>query len=49
MNRPVVGITIGDPAGIGPEIVVRAVASDVVRQSVRAVVIGDAWVLRRAI
>lgn len=39
---------MGDPAGIGPEIVVRAVASDVVRQSVRALVIGDAWVLQRA-
>ena len=48
MNRPAVGITIGDPAGIGPEIVVRAVAGDVVRQSVRAVVIGDAWVVQRA-
>ncbi len=48
MPSPVVGITIGDPAGIGPEIVVRAVADPVVAQSVRPVVIGDAWVLDRA-
>ncbi len=48
MTVPSVGITIGDPAGIGPEIVVRALAEEVVRTSVRAVVIGDAWVLERA-
>ncbi len=48
MTTPRVGITIGDPAGIGPEIVVRALAEEAVRASVRAVVIGDAWVLERA-
>jgi 4-hydroxythreonine-4-phosphate dehydrogenase len=48
MSPPTIGITIGDPAGIGPEIVVRAVADPAVRQSVRSVVIGDAWVLGRA-
>lgn len=48
MPAPLIGITIGDPAGIGPEIVVRALAEDAVRQSVRARVIGDAWVLERA-
>lgn len=48
VQRPVVGITIGDPAGIGPEIVVRALATDAVRASVQPVVIGDAWVLQRA-
>lgn len=48
MRRPAIGITIGDPAGIGPEIVVRAVADDAVRASADLVVIGDGWVLRRA-
>ncbi len=48
MKRPAIGVTIGDPAGIGPEIVVRAVAEDAVRASADVVVIGDAWVLRRA-
>lgn len=48
VQRPVVGITIGDPAGIGPEIVIRALATDAVRASVQPVVIGDAWVLQRA-
>lgn len=26
VNPPVIGVTIGDPAGIGPEIVLKAVA-----------------------
>src|SRR3972149_1995355 len=46
--RPTVGVTIGDPAGIGPEVVVRALAEDAARQSVDVVVIGDRWVLQRA-
>ncbi|HET6780977.1 MAG TPA: 4-hydroxythreonine-4-phosphate dehydrogenase PdxA [bacterium] len=48
VNPPVVGITIGDPAGIGPEIVVRALAHESVPASVTPVVIGDRWVLERA-
>lgn len=48
MTLPIIGITIGDPAGIGPEIVVRALAEDAVVRSVRSVVIGDTWVLQRA-
>ncbi len=47
-DRPRIGVTIGDPAGIGPEIVIRAIAEDAVRHSVDAVVIGDHWVLARA-
>src|SRR3990170_1821631 len=46
--RPTVGVTIGDPAGIGPEIVVRALAEDAACQSLDVVVIGDRWVLQRA-
>ncbi|HEX4841746.1 MAG TPA: hypothetical protein VFV60_06230 [bacterium] len=38
MSIPVVAITIGNPAGIGPEIVVRTLAQETVRQSVRALV-----------
>ena len=48
MPSPVVAVTIGDPAGIGPEIVVRALALDAVRRSVQALVVGDRWVLERA-
>jgi 4-hydroxythreonine-4-phosphate dehydrogenase len=43
MNR--IGISLGDPAGIGPEIVVRALAA---RPAIDAVVFGDIDVLERA-
>lgn len=45
---PRVAVTLGDPAGIGPEIVLRAVADPRVQSRVVAVVVGDAWVLQRA-
>jgi 4-hydroxythreonine-4-phosphate dehydrogenase len=48
VNPPVIGITIGDPAGIGPEIVVRALAHKAVPASVTPVVIGDRRILERA-
>ena len=47
-RRPVIGITMGDPAGIGPEIVLRALADRDALPPCRPVVIGDAWVLRKA-
>jgi len=39
-RRPVVGITMGDPAGIGPEVVVKALADPDVRKLARFVVYG---------
>jgi 4-hydroxythreonine-4-phosphate dehydrogenase len=46
-DKPRVGITIGDPAGIGPEIVLKAVADDEVRAACSPVIIGAAAELRR--
>jgi len=40
-DRPVIGITMGDPAGIGPEVTVKALADPEVTRTARAVVIGD--------
>ena len=40
-TRPVLAVTMGDPAGVGPEVVVRALAEDKVRQAARILVIGD--------
>ena len=48
MNRPVIAITMGDPAGIGPEITVKAVASDAIINAARCLVIGDAKALAAA-
>jgi 4-phospho-D-threonate 3-dehydrogenase / 4-phospho-D-erythronate 3-dehydrogenase len=45
--KPVIGITMGDAAGIGPEIIVKALAHEEVYQICRPVVIGDAKILER--
>ncbi|OPZ89256.1 MAG: 4-hydroxythreonine-4-phosphate dehydrogenase 2 [Firmicutes bacterium ADurb.Bin419] len=45
MKKPVVGITIGDPAGIGPEIVIKALLDIDVKEQLCPVVIGSARVL----
>ncbi|MFA5112973.1 MAG: 4-hydroxythreonine-4-phosphate dehydrogenase PdxA [Candidatus Margulisiibacteriota bacterium] len=40
-NKPVIGITMGDPAGIGPEICAKALASATLAKFARCIVIGD--------
>jgi 4-phospho-D-threonate 3-dehydrogenase / 4-phospho-D-erythronate 3-dehydrogenase len=42
---PRIGITMGDPAGIGPEVVLKAVAEEEVRRACIPVIIGDAQLL----
>jgi 4-phospho-D-threonate 3-dehydrogenase / 4-phospho-D-erythronate 3-dehydrogenase len=41
MNKPLLAITMGDPAGIGPEIIVKAWQDPQLHQLARLVVIGD--------
>ncbi len=48
MNKPFVAVPIGDPAGVGPEIVVKSIASQEVYEAARCVVVGDAKVLENA-
>ena len=48
-RQPIIAITMGDPAGIGPEIVVKALADPVTADMGRLVVIGDAEVLARTV
>ncbi|WP_043930248.1 4-hydroxythreonine-4-phosphate dehydrogenase PdxA [Bacillus sp. EB01] len=45
--KPVIGITLGDAAGIGPEIIVKALHHEEVYQNCRPIVIGDAKILER--
>ncbi len=45
---PRLGITLGDPAGIGPEVIVRALARRDVRAACQPVVIGDVERVRAA-
>jgi 4-hydroxythreonine-4-phosphate dehydrogenase len=47
--QPVVAITMGDPAGIGPEVVIRAFADRGAAAGARKVVFGDARVMERAV
>ncbi len=47
--KPLVGISMGDPAGLGPEIVAKTVADPAVQVLCRPVVIGDAKVMEQAI
>jgi 4-hydroxythreonine-4-phosphate dehydrogenase len=49
MNRPIIAVTLGDPAGVGPEIIVRALADPQVERVARCLVYGDARVVQKAI
>ena len=48
-NRPLLGITMGDPAGIGPEVIAKALARPLVRRVCRPLVIGSPEVLAKTV
>ena len=48
-NRPVIAVPMGDPAGIGPEIVLRTAMREEVAAKCCVLAIGDARILRRAL
>ena len=45
--RKILGITMGDPAGVGPEITVKALQDPKVYESCKPLVVGDAAILER--
>lgn len=47
-NKPLVAVTMGDPCGIGPEIIVKALSQDEVKQACNLVVIGSSEMLERS-
>ena len=47
-SRPILAITLGDPAGIGPEVVLKALGHREVFDTCRPLVVGDRGVLERA-
>lgn len=49
MRKPIIGITMGDPSGIGPEIVVRVLENPEVCDRCISVVIGDPKTMDQAI
>jgi 4-hydroxythreonine-4-phosphate dehydrogenase len=46
--RPIIGITMGDATGVGPEIILKSFEHQVVYETSRSFVIGDASILERA-
>ncbi len=48
MLKPLIYVPMGDPAGIGPEIIVKAMANTSIYEVCRPVVIGDLKVIRKA-
>jgi 4-hydroxythreonine-4-phosphate dehydrogenase len=46
MGKPIIGVTMGDPAGIGPEVCVKALASAEIQKIANCLVIGDRRFLR---
>jgi len=47
-SKPVLGITMGDPAGVGPEIIIKSLAGGKVFKYCNPLVIGDARVIKKA-
>src|SRR5690625_3653976 len=47
-EKPIIGITMGDAAGVGPEIIVKSLQSQKLYDESHPIVIGDAKMLKRA-
>jgi 4-hydroxythreonine-4-phosphate dehydrogenase len=47
-ERPVIGITMGDPVGVGPEIIIQSLSKGDLFEHIRPIVIGDMGILERA-
>ena len=48
-ERPSIAITMGDAAGIGPEIIVKALASEQIYNICRPLVVGEGVIMQEAI
>jgi 4-hydroxythreonine-4-phosphate dehydrogenase len=48
-DRPIIALTVGDPAGIGPEIVVKALTDPAMYESMRPLVFADQAVLAQTL
>ena len=49
MERPIIAMTMGDAAGVGPEVIVKSLAHSHLYEQCRPLVIGDAKRLRQAV
>lgn len=46
-HKPIVAITMGDPAGIGPEVILKALRDPKIKKAARPLILGDWGVLQR--
>ncbi len=49
MKKALIAVPIGDPAGVGPEIVAKSVASKEVFDAANCIIIGDKAIMENAI
>jgi len=47
MNKPIIGITMGDPAGIGPEVALKALADLKIRKNIVPLLIGEDFIFEK--
>ncbi len=48
-DKPIIGITMGDPTGIGPEIAAKSLANETIYDICRPLVIGDAGAMKQGV
>jgi 4-phospho-D-threonate 3-dehydrogenase / 4-phospho-D-erythronate 3-dehydrogenase len=48
LRKPIVAVTMGDPAGIGPEVILKALCDPAIKKSCNPLILGDWGVLQRA-
>ena len=49
MKKPIIGITMGDPAGIGAEIIVKVLGNEEIYRKSKPIVIGSSCVIDDAL
>ena len=49
MSKPLIGISVGDPAGIGPEITAKALAMPEIYEMCRPLVVAESRMMREAV
>jgi len=47
VSKPIIAVTMGDPAGIGPEVILKALADPIIKKIARPLILGDWDVLQR--
>ncbi len=49
MKKPIIAVSMGDPCGIGPEIIVKALTDKTLANTITTIVIGDLNIIKKAL